>query len=280
MSKKTDGDDTTNWKLPTLIVVVVVFLWGVSWFILSNDPDRGTFGDMFGGINALFSGLAFSGVIYAIILQKKELTLQRKELRMTRKELKGQKKEMALQNETLLKQNFENTFFQLLRLHGDIVSSIDLVRNEGNKNHPTRITTTGRDCFKVFEARFKKIFYDQRFHQKDGPPLPQVHAHIQGAYNDFFSEDQANLGHYFRSLYQIVKLVDQSEMDDKKTYTNLIRAQLSSYELTLLFYYGLSLLGGEKFLPLIEKYTLLKHLDASLIINDIHMKIYAPSAFE
>ncbi len=50
-------------------------------------PERGQFGDMFGGLNAFFSSLAFLGIIYTIWLQKKELGLQREELRMTRDEL-------------------------------------------------------------------------------------------------------------------------------------------------------------------------------------------------
>ena len=50
--------------------------------------ERGAVGDMFGSINALFSGFALCGVIYAIFLQRKELELQREELKLTREELK------------------------------------------------------------------------------------------------------------------------------------------------------------------------------------------------
>jgi hypothetical protein len=50
--------------------------------------ERGQFGDLFGSINALFSGLAFVGVIVAILLQKQELGLQRRELRDSRVEMK------------------------------------------------------------------------------------------------------------------------------------------------------------------------------------------------
>jgi len=57
-------------------------------YVYSDMATRGQFGDMFGGLNAFFSGLAFLGVIYAIILQREELSLQRKELELTRKELK------------------------------------------------------------------------------------------------------------------------------------------------------------------------------------------------
>ena len=55
--------------------------------LFSTWNDRGTFGDMFGAVNTLFSGFAFAGVIYAIFLQGKELELQREELSMTRNEL-------------------------------------------------------------------------------------------------------------------------------------------------------------------------------------------------
>ncbi|MEB3120418.1 MAG: hypothetical protein VKL41_04250, partial [Snowella sp.] len=45
-----------------------------------NWEQRGQFGDMFGAVNAFFSGLALVGIVYNIILQRKELRLQRQEL--------------------------------------------------------------------------------------------------------------------------------------------------------------------------------------------------------
>lgn len=78
----------------------------VLYFVVVRDLypsmlDRSYFGDLFGGINTFFSGLAFAGVIYTIFLQKEELRLQRKELELTRNELKRsaeaqEKSELAL----------------------------------------------------------------------------------------------------------------------------------------------------------------------------------------
>lgn len=83
------------------IFVVGIMLWG--YFSLKDQcpTDRGTFGDMFGGVNALFSGLAFLGIIITILLQSKELSLQRQELKDTRDELQRsasaqEKSEIAL----------------------------------------------------------------------------------------------------------------------------------------------------------------------------------------
>lgn len=61
--------------------------WGI--FTLSSDlVARGQFGDSYGALNTLFSGLAFAALITAVMLQTKELALQRKELQDTREELR------------------------------------------------------------------------------------------------------------------------------------------------------------------------------------------------
>ena len=81
------------------LFVVVVLLLLTYWFFVTNSidspNDRGVFGDMFGGITALFSGLAFAGMIYAIILQSRELALQREELALTRRELEAARIEQS-----------------------------------------------------------------------------------------------------------------------------------------------------------------------------------------
>lgn len=72
---------------------MVVILWAGLAIIIHFGPvegtlqERGAFGDSFGAINALFAGLAFVGVVYAILLQREELRLQREELKLTRQEL-------------------------------------------------------------------------------------------------------------------------------------------------------------------------------------------------
>lgn len=74
-----------------ILLIIVFIIWILSLFILPlfypELSNRGLFGDSFGAINSLFSGLAFAGIIFTILLQKKELALQRQELKDTRKEL-------------------------------------------------------------------------------------------------------------------------------------------------------------------------------------------------
>lgn len=74
--------------LLSTVIIVQVLAGIILYKTLGDWTTRGTFGDMFGVVNALFSGLAFVGIIYTIILQSHELSLQRQELEMTRAELK------------------------------------------------------------------------------------------------------------------------------------------------------------------------------------------------
>ena len=255
--------------LPLFVFTFVIVAWGASWYLLKDVQERGTFGDMFGAINALFSGLAFAGVIYAILLQRKELKLQRTELELTRRELEGQKEQMKAQNITLKKQNFENTFFQLLRLHNEITNGIDLMG-------PNNQITKGRDCFKIFYERFRKTWNKSNPDHKGNNEEDRINK----TYLAFYQNHQSEIGHYFRSLYNIVKFVDNSNEEYKKLYTNLVRAQLSSFELALLFYNVLSEVGRDKFKPYIEKYSLLKTLPKKELLNPSdHLLYYKKIAY-
>lgn len=90
-------------KIPVHILagIVVVALW-LSVFLLGlvfflSSDKLGQFGDLFGSINALFSGLAFVALIYTIHLQRQELSLQRTELKLQREEMAASRGELAAQ---------------------------------------------------------------------------------------------------------------------------------------------------------------------------------------
>ena len=89
---------------PTLLLfLAVISMQAIYWVFVSSSYDtpehRGLFGDSFGALTALFSGLAFAGMIYAITLQSRELSLQREELKLTREELVATRAEQAKSTE-------------------------------------------------------------------------------------------------------------------------------------------------------------------------------------
>ena len=73
---------------------IIYLTWPISQYSIEK---AGQFGDSFGILTALFSGLAFSGLIITILLQRKELELQRKELRLQREEMAASRGELAAQ---------------------------------------------------------------------------------------------------------------------------------------------------------------------------------------
>ena len=77
-----------------LAALLVLGLWVATPFVISNHyplrADRGTFGDLYGSINALFSGFALIGVVAAIMLQQKEMSLSTTELKNSARALQKQ----------------------------------------------------------------------------------------------------------------------------------------------------------------------------------------------
>lgn len=90
-------------KLSILLVGGVVFavsgyaavLIGLAWPVSELSIDKsGVFGDSFGLLTSLFSGLAFAGLIITIVMQRDELAMQREELKLQRKSLEAQVQEL------------------------------------------------------------------------------------------------------------------------------------------------------------------------------------------
>lgn len=190
----------------------------------TNDvwARRGQVGDMFGAVNALFSGLAFAGVIYAILLQKDQLILTKKELNIIKEDFELTKDEFKKQNETFSAQRFDNTFFQLLNLHNQIVNDLEI---DGAK---------GRDCFEKVREQIKIIHHYRNPHKDLCEPLNT--SSIEDAWEKSRNYS-SKLDHYFKNIYHTYKFIKESELGDEEQqrYAMMVSAQLSAKELYVLF---------------------------------------------
>ncbi|HCG5924599.1 TPA: putative phage abortive infection protein [Vibrio parahaemolyticus] len=267
-------------KKSVVSIAILVCLVVITWYQypiwiqavfadnVSEIDNRALFGDSYGSLNTLFSGLAFAGIITSIFLQSQEL-------RETRAEIRGQKEEFELQTKAMNKQVFETTFFQLLQLNNEIVQSLQI--EEGYSTN--RKLLHGRGVFRVLYVdklvengasyEYSRQFGDNETFGDD----------INGHYLRFHRVYGHLVGHYFRNVYQILKYVDQSTVEDKKFYSNLLRAQMSDYELGLLFYNCISDLGNTKFKFLIEQYQFFEHLNRLNSIEDHEIGMYSKNAY-
>lgn len=81
--------ENTSWRTFLSWCAAIILVWLAFWAIGSRTiPSPITFNDLFSSLGALFSGLAFAGVVFALRLQRRELRLQREELKATREELR------------------------------------------------------------------------------------------------------------------------------------------------------------------------------------------------
>lgn len=223
-------------KLPYLITLLIV-IWAVGGlivFLAYRDPnDRGTFGDMFGTINALFSGLAFAGIIYTIFLQRIELRYQRNEIAKSTAELAGQKEQMTIQR-------FEHSFFSLLSIQNEIVSNVDYN------------SVKGRMVFYKLHSDLHNYYSDSK---------DEV-----AAFSKLYSNYHYVIEHYSRNLITIVRFVNSSELcaDEKRKYVGFLKSQISSYELVIFFYYCFD---RQEILILLKKYDFFDSINTILLLN-------------
>ena len=271
-----------------LIFLVVFFLWIGSYFLISkyisDSPEiKGQFGDSFGAVNALFSGLAFAGLIITILLQRKDLQYQRTAIEQTNVEMKNQTKEFDIQNSTLKRQQFENTFFELLRMLQTITDDLSLnisyldLSSDSRKEFMCR----GKLVFQeLCTGRAQKILNGSRFYISS----LQDELNTYSIDDVYAREDIKFLYHYYRFVYRIMKFVDMSEIvktyNEKYEYITFLRSTLSNFEMFVLFYNCLTADGCGKFKPLVEKYALFNNIDEQMLVDPSHKTLYTDYAFK
>lgn len=236
--------------------------WAEFGATTSNDHNIwGQFGDYIGGVlGTVFAFLAFVALLMTLRIQSKELALASAELHNSTVALRDQ-------YITLEKQAFDNRFFNMVTLHHQIVNAIDL-RTNG------QVTSTGRDCIRVFYERLKpKLKGAAR-----GDHLSYEEG-IRDFYEEFFEKHGHELSHYFRNFYRILKFVDESSVPNKTDYTGMLRAQLSNQELAMILYNGFTK-HGEKLKPLLEKYAMFENVSPSVLVSvPRDLGLYHASAF-
>lgn len=238
----------------SILLIMVATLYGI-WYSnglgydVGNDISelkrRADVATTFNSLTALFTGIAMVLLFYTIIVQQQEMHSTRQVMNY---------------------QQIENTVFNMISVLNKVVEEVYLV---ANKNTPER-ELKGRRAFKSFYLTFKEM-YSKTISGKT------VQESSEFSWRYVYNKQRAWLPHYFRTLYRVVKYIDDARLYDnadknglvKKEIVNTVRGQLSDYELVLLFY-NIHSKEGEGFKELCIKYNLLKHLPAQLLLADEH----------
>lgn len=265
----TSEDVWMEWAVAGAVLILIGGVWSQWQTILTyvsgltEGPARGEFGDSYGGLTALFTALAFFGVILTARLQSRELGYQRKELEQTRAV-------MLQQTGTLKLQAFENTFFQMLKLLNDVRSEVQVW-----DVHAVNKATIGRMCFPVFVDNLNSVLVS-RHTSNNGLTAED----LGNAFEEMFSRHRLVLGAYFDNLFETLGFILRSSLEEnqKDIYARMVAAQFSPPELAVIFYAGLSQrMRGLK--ETLERFHLLSSLDAGSLLGVDHIEHYEDTAF-
>lgn len=260
--------------------------------------DLGAIGDFIGGTTVAFLTAASTVFLLAtIIMQRKEIKISQRNIeelviqtQATVQQAKEARKETQITNETMKKQQFETTFFNMLQLHHQIVENIQLSRRKedfrgrkaieeiknifedslGAKQYFAENPEKGMSSW-LGNFQMRKRFLEKFLNTPNGISKEMLNE----VYKEFHDEHGNAIGHYMRNNYRIVKFIvenvveDEDEqkrikeeekrdtiVGDKKFYFGTLRAQWSNAEFELIFINSLYE-RNSKFKNLIKKHDVL-----------------------
>ena len=247
------------------LVLIALYLYQFHGALSSRPEDWGVFGDYLGGVlNPILAFATFVVVLVSLYENRIQAADERR----------------ARGAETLMA-----AFTTLLERVTEVVRDLRYER--------TRVTPVGLAAAtaSVDEVRgrevFRQIFFDALkapySHDRVVRDAPDRERYV-ALMKDLDSDWGYELGVYFRLLNHLFMYIDMTalSLEERTRLANFARAQLSSYELSILFYNGLWGEGRETFKPLAEKYGLFKHLHAEHVLDRRDLEpgaLYAETAF-
>ncbi len=224
-----------------------LILW-INWPIRDFSLTRsGVFGESFGVINTIFSGLAFAGLILTIYLQRHEL---------------------AESKETFRKERFEDSFYRLLGYYRQNLDDIKIVdHREGT----------------LYDGIGALGFLIRKLHttlQRYSPLLDTGDPEDQKAYTyKLFSEAQRILTRQTRYLGTLECLLEQIELElptveARRPYWRILMSQLTIFEVKYIFYTCLVAPQDDRLRELIHRSDLSRHRVLASTINHHHLAFY------
>lgn len=123
------------WVLPIFFMGLIFLIFYKGYFPLQGRDigERGQFGDSFGVLNSLFSGLGFGGLVVTLLLQQKQL--------------RHQEVEIKLQRQSEQVRHYEETLHRLLSMYAATLSDVSTVKGDLRSRSVLRGSTD-----RVFEA--------------------------------------------------------------------------------------------------------------------------------
>lgn len=235
-------------------LVVVIFstyagyvLWA-TWPVSTTTIEKaGVFGDSFGVITSLFSGLAFAGLIVTILLQRQELTESR---------------------EIFKKQKFDDAFFRLLDFYQRNLNAITIVDHDSISDE--RYEGIGALNFLQKKLVSSMQAYNEYLQEEETKPIYEYYLFVE------IQKILIRQSRYLGTLESILTLIDEELESDaeRDIYWRVLASQLTVCELKYIFYQCLVAPKGSRLRGLIHKSNLMEYRFSETNISKTHSGIY------
>ncbi len=269
----------------TQVLVFVVILWLVVGLCIpamyEDTAHEGQFGDMFGGVNALFSGLSIVGIVYAIILQQESIEQQQKSLNEQKRSIDYQKVDLDNQRKELKETRRE---FQITRITTIVYNQLEKIQNELDN----LLVNTAVEGENKFQSRFaiKKLNleFEPLFERltNGGQPDNSISVNVS-----IISNNSERLYNFYETILLSYRLIintvenDDLETKDKKEVLSIFTENLGKeirdnikMTNTILQHSLGNLSTSSSKSPINQKLSLLKKLIQSIIMNQDKLKKY------
>ncbi|MBI1628867.1 MULTISPECIES: putative phage abortive infection protein [Bacillus] len=178
-------------------------------------------------------------------------------------EIKSKNENHYIKSLSFLREEFEGVDFDS-RL-SECMNNSKILRYFLEENSVVmKVYNKNGDQYSITTAEFIESFSDKgtisfiEQIRKETVLAPSIYKRL--AYEDLYKEKEEEIGHYYRNLYRIVSFIQDEEFssdkdaneEEQKKYRGILRAQLSSMELLMLFYNVVYSKKGEKFKELLE----------------------------
>ena len=165
-----------------------------------SQAALGQFGDYLGGIlNPIVATCALIAIWKSIAVQREELMETRNEMRDARR--------------VMIAQQLDTTFFEMMRMLRDAISNCSF----GDKVGEEAIQQLATDCR-------TKLINTPKVTDQAGQSVT-TYAVFKG----FYANNERHVGHLFRSIVQLLKLIDSrvTEQATRDLYLDVLRANCS-----------------------------------------------------
>ncbi len=262
-----------------LYAIVVFYCFGLSIDFAKTWSNAGSFGDIFGCLSCLFSGLAFAGLIVTIRQQRHEIELQHAQQDINKKEFELQLEQFKLHEASRRESERRDEVYRRLEYITKIQNNI--------LHEETTIQTNGDSVVGVFSGK--------RYYSEDA--IFQIQKHTKECFCRLFSESMpsivykglkvrayslnrsyANMRVWLYCMNDLLAYIDENfggSDELMQTFNRVVAGILSKPALYLLCIYSALEKGNERVERLVRENNLKENLldenERSLRMRQLYM---------